>query len=300
MVSPLRQYIDDISTFDEVETRLISFSSTPVRSESDDVAELVDSIREHGLLEPIIVRPRSKRFEVVAGNRRLRACKQLKQRRVRCMVTDLDDAAAYEVSLVENVQRKTLSPLEEAAAFKVYCTKGGWGSQTKLAQRVGKSQEYVSHRMRLLDLPEKARLALQTGKITPTAAQELAWIEDGASVETALEMLQTEKQNTKAIRRLGKEIVPEDKDAGSDTFIRPSKPEDDQKKLLKESILILRISLVRLDGIISKVKDEELKKQLLSKRLILHNIVDDLIHAKGKNVDGLSDNTEAPLLLGRR
>jgi ParB family transcriptional regulator, chromosome partitioning protein len=297
MVTPLKQYIDDISTFDEIETSLISFSSNPIRSTSDDVSELMGSIREQGLLEPIIVRQLGKRFEVVAGNRRLRACKLLKQRKVRCVVTDIDDATAYEVSMVENVQRRTLSPLDEAAAFKKYCETFGWGSQTQLAQKIGKSQEYVSHRMKLFNLPENARLALQSGRITPTAAQELAWIKDDKSAEMVLEMIKSEKLNTKAVRRLSKEVMTGGGVAGTRLYARPMKNEEDQAKLIKESILILRISMVRFDSVIMKVKDAVLKQQLLSKRLTLHQIVDDLIRVKNKSLDGASGQTSAPLPL---
>jgi len=294
MVTPLKQYIDDISTFDEIETSLISFSFNPVRSTSDDVSELMRSIREQGLLEPIIVREHGSRFEVVAGNRRLRACKLLKQRKVKCIVTEIDDATAYEVSIVENVQRKTLSPLEEAAAFKKYCETFGWGSQTQLAQKIGKSQEYISHRMKLSDLPESARLALQSGMITPTVAQEMAWIKDDQSAEMMLDMIQSEKLDTKSVRRLSKEVMK----GGADprAFARPAKNGEDQTKLLKESILILRISLVRLDSVIIKVKDGVLKQHLLSKRLGLHQIVDDLIRVKNKEPDEARGPTAATLL----
>jgi ParB family transcriptional regulator, chromosome partitioning protein len=296
MVTPLKQYTDDISTFDEIETSLISFSFNPVRSTSDDVSELMRSIREQGLLEPIIVREHGTRFEVVAGNRRLRACKLLKQRRVKCIVTDIDDAAAYEVSMVENVQRKTLSPLEEAAAFKKYCETFGWGSQTQLAQKIGKSQEYISHRMKLSDLPESARLALQSGAITPTAAQEMAWIKDDRSAEIMLDMIHSEKLNTKSVRRLSKEMMKGGGGADPHAFTRPAKNGYDQTKLLKESILILRISMVRLDSVIIKVKDGVLKQHLLSKRLSLHQIVDDLIRVKNKNLDEACDPPAATLL----
>lgn len=296
MVTPLKQYIDGISMFDEIETSLISFSFNPVRSTSDDVSELMRSIREQGLLEPIIVREHGTRFEVVAGNRRLRACKLLKQRKVKCIVTDIDDATAYEVSIVENVQRKTLSPLEEAAAFKKYCETFGWGSQTQLAQKIGKSQEYISHRIKLSDLPENARLALLSGMITPTAAQEMAWIKDDKSAEMMLDMIQSEKLNTKSVRRLSKEVM---KGGGGDdphSFTRPVKNGEDQTKLLKESILILRISMVRLDSVITKIKDGVLKQHLLSKRLSLHQIVDDLIRVKNKNLDEACGQTAATLL----
>jgi hypothetical protein len=118
MVTRLNEYLNAVSVFDRIEVALLSFSRNQVRKVRDeDLSDLMASIHEHGLLEPIIVRPKGKGFEVIAGNRRLRACKLLRFRRVNCIVADLNDAEAYEVSIIENVQRSTLNPLEEALAL---------------------------------------------------------------------------------------------------------------------------------------------------------------------------------------
>jgi ParB family transcriptional regulator, chromosome partitioning protein len=109
-----------------------------------DFPELINSIHEKGLLQPIIVRPKGDRFEVVAGNRRLEACRKLKHRKIKAMILEIDDKTAYEIAITENVQRRTLDPLEEAPAFKKYCDEYGWGSQSELARKIGKSQEFVS------------------------------------------------------------------------------------------------------------------------------------------------------------
>jgi ParB family transcriptional regulator, chromosome partitioning protein len=278
----LNRYVNSISAFDNVEVGLISYSSNPLRGLDQDVEELVESIREHGLLEPIIIRPKGKRFEVLAGNRRLRACRILKHRKVKCIVTDLDDAQAFEVSLVENVQRRTLSPIEEAIAFRNYCDKFGWGSQTDLAKKIGKSQEYVSHRMKLLDLPTPALDALKEGRISPSGAEELVWIKDEGSRNAALKLLESDTFTTKSVRTLSQphEHVAE-KDGENPDFYRERDREDERSsKLLTESILILRISLVRLDGIIAKARDPGLKKILLSKRYALHTLVDELTRVR--------------------
>jgi ParB family chromosome partitioning protein len=277
----LNRYIDSVSAFDNIEIGLISFSSNPIRDPEGDVTELMDSIREHGLLEPIIVRPKGRAFEVIAGNRRLRACRLLRHRRVKCIVTNLGDAECYEASLVENVQRRTLEPLEEALAFRKYCEKYGWGGQTELARKIGKSQEYVSHRMKLLDLPGPAKDALRAGKISPSGAQELVWIDDDESRSAALKLLSAEGCNTKEVRRVSRGGGP--REAGMSLVSGPIPSESHEgrgAKLISESILILRISLVRLDGIIVKATDQKLKKALLNKRRVLHKLVDDLIQMK--------------------
>jgi ParB family transcriptional regulator, chromosome partitioning protein len=278
----LNRYVNSISAFDNVEVGLISYSSNPLRGLDQDVEELVESIREHGLLEPIIIRPKGKRFEVLAGNRRLRACRILKHRKVKCIVTDLDDAQAFEVSLVENVQRRTLSPIEEAIAFRNYCDKFGWGSQTDLAKKIGKSQEYVSHRMKLLDLPTPALDALKEGRISPSGAEELVWIKDEGSRNAALKLLESDAFTTKSVRTLSQphEHVAEKDGENPDFYRERDRGDERSSKLLTESILILRISLVRLDGIIAKARDPGLKKILLSKRYALHTLVDELTRVR--------------------
>ena len=115
--------------------------------------ELTGSIKQKGLLQPILVRTKETYFEIVAGNRRYQSCKALGWKKVACHVVELDDREAFEISLVENVQRKTLSPLEEARAFKLYVSDYGWGGVSSLAEKIGKSASYVTKRIKLLDLP---------------------------------------------------------------------------------------------------------------------------------------------------
>ena len=283
MATRLNRYLDAVSAFDNIEIGLLCGSLNPLRDPDQDVSELMESIKEHGLLEPVIVRPKGNKFEVLAGNRRLRACKQLKHRRVKCIVTDLDDAGAFEVSIAENVQRKTLTPLEEAAAFKKYCEKYGWGSQTQLARKIGKSQEYVSHRMRLLDLPVEAQDALRKGSISATGAEELAWLKNDTVRSTALRLLVDDKVTTKSVRKFSNlhlAVAPSAADLEGPDFERRAKDEQSGGKLLTEAILILRISLVRLDGVLTKAKDTDLRRLLLSKRYALHQLVDELVRMK--------------------
>jgi ParB family chromosome partitioning protein len=96
------------------------------------------------LLHPIVVRPRQHKFEVIAGNRRLEAVKLLKLRKINCHVIELSDKEAYEVAIVENVQHKTMNPIEEAIAFTKYVENYGRGGVSELAGRIGRSQEFVT------------------------------------------------------------------------------------------------------------------------------------------------------------
>ena len=136
-----------------VETILIHPSKCFVRRDNGAVNDLVDSIRQHGLLQPLIVRPDGSTLELVCGQRRLTACKILRWKTIPCIVREIGEKEAFEISLAENLQHKTLNPIEEAIAFKQYVQLAGWGSVHELALKIGKSPEYVSHRIALLRLP---------------------------------------------------------------------------------------------------------------------------------------------------
>ena len=283
MVTRLNEYLNAVSVFDRIETGLLSFSHNQIRKcRDEDLSELMASIHEHGLLEPIVVRPRGKGFEVIAGNRRLKACKLLRFRRVNCIVADLSDAEAYEASIVENVQRRTLNPLEEALAFKKYCDESGWGSQTRLAKKVGKSQEYISHRLKLLELPEEVKEELLSGKLSSTAAQDMVWLKSEGSRVAAMEIVKESSLDTRSVRKLVHDLnLPEGRPVGA-TFEVPQVvgEESHGKSFLEEAVLILRISLARLDWMVARVRDPHLKSVLQSKRYELNKIVDDLIQLK--------------------
>jgi len=296
MVTRLNDYLNAISVFERLEIGLISFSPNPIRqSRDEDLSDLTVSIQEHGLLEPIIVRPKGKGFEVIAGNRRLRACKLLRFRRVSCLVTNLDDADAYEVSLVENVQRRTLNPLEEAEAFKKYCVEFGWGSQTQLAKKLGKSQEYISHRLKLLELPPEVKEELLNGRLSPTAAQELTWLKSDASCMAALGMLKANELDTRSVRRLVHDLnAPESYQLRTGFENSPDgSGHGDAKNFIEEAVLILRISLARLDWLLTKVPDPQVKTILFSKRSALNSIVDSLIQMK---MNGVYESRSPPAI----
>ena len=126
-----------------------------LRSNLNGVEELAESIKNVGLLQPIIVRVNdAHRFEIVAGYRRFNACKKIGWRKITCHVVELDDKTAFEVSLIENVQRQTLNPIEEGLAFRNYVNKFGWGGVSDLAEKISKSPGYVSKRIRLVELPD--------------------------------------------------------------------------------------------------------------------------------------------------
>ena len=163
-------------------------SRTILRRDSGPISGLMLSIQDKGLLEPIIVRPVDDGYEVVAGMRRYQACKKLGWRRLPAHVVELDDREAFEVSLLENIQRETLNPIEEARAFRNYVDEFGYGGETELARKIAKSQEYVSKRIGLLSLPQRVQDQIMRRRITPSVAQELTLLSDDDAEEMADEI----------------------------------------------------------------------------------------------------------------
>ncbi len=144
--------------------------------EEDSLTELADSIREHGVLQPILVRPVGSKFELIAGERRWRASRLAKRETIPAIVVEFDEQTALEVSIIENLQREDVSPLEEASMFKKMTDLGY--SVRQLAQKIGKDKGYVENRMRLSDAPPEIRELVSVRKDTLSHAYELMKVGD--------------------------------------------------------------------------------------------------------------------------
>ena len=144
----------------------------------DALHELAASIREHGVLQPILVRPLgANRYQLVAGERRWRASREAGLETIPALVEDLDDEAALEISIIENLQREDLSPLEEATMYDRMIHEHGY-SIRKLADKLGKDKGYVENRLRLADAPEEIRQLVSVRKDTLSHAYELLKVGD--------------------------------------------------------------------------------------------------------------------------
>ncbi|EAD9709514.1 ParB/RepB/Spo0J family partition protein [Listeria monocytogenes] len=129
------------------------------------INELRDSIKIHGVLQPIILRNIDKGYEIVVGERRYRAAKEAKLKEIPAVVRDLTEEEMMELSVIENLQREDLSPLEEAESYQFLMKKLGL-TQAKLAERVGKSRPYIANFVRLLTLPEEVQVMLRDGSLS--------------------------------------------------------------------------------------------------------------------------------------
>jgi ParB family chromosome partitioning protein len=145
--------------------------------DEESLTELADSIREHGVLQPILVRPVGGQYELIAGERRWRASRMAERDVIPAIVVDFDEATALEVSIIENLQREDVSPLEEAAMLRKMIDAFGY-SVRQLAQKVGKDKGYVENRLRLSDAPADVREMLSVRKDTISHAYELMKIGD--------------------------------------------------------------------------------------------------------------------------
>nr|MDQ6864249.1 ParB/RepB/Spo0J family partition protein [Thermoproteota archaeon] len=235
---------------------------------------------EHGLLQPILVRPMQNEYEVVAGNRRLAAAKLLKLRKITSHVIDLSDKEAYEIGLVENVHHKTMNPIEEAIAFNQYGEGRGWGGITELAARIGRSQEFVTKRIQLLRLPQNIRNEIIRQRISPSVALEMLPLDRGAMQEFADFVIKNPLTKVE-IRNIVKASRARSSDHNDLNEHCLSKNVTHEKELylidkaLRKSIVVMKSTLLNFDDIVNSVNDDWILKELLMQyRMIIHGDID--------------------------
>lgn len=159
----------------EVEISRIRPNPAQPRKQFDEaaMAELADSIRRHGVLQPVLLRVAGDGFELIAGERRWRAAQRAQLHTVPALVREDDDSSSAELALIENVQREDLNAIEEAEGYKALISRFGHG-QDDVAKLVGKSRSHVANLLRLLGLPEEVRLLLVRGDISMGHARAIA------------------------------------------------------------------------------------------------------------------------------
>jgi ParB family transcriptional regulator, chromosome partitioning protein len=278
-ISSLSLPIDDLGIRDIRVTN-------PLRKDIGDIEALSKSINQLGLLQPIIVRPLDDFFDLVAGHRRLEACKKLRWRKIPCHVVELSDKAAFEVALTENLDRKTLDPLEEGRAFQKYVAMSGWGGLTELSKRIGTSPSYISKRIALLSLPEEVIDQILRNRKIPSLAEELLTLDTDSQLEVA-RAIENQGLSTRDVRKLVKTInLEKGAQAGEETESLWAS-QDDRSKLVGHcidlTITALRLALSRMDIALEKLDKEWVEKEMiLHYRLTLHNQIDSLIRLRKK------------------
>jgi ParB family chromosome partitioning protein len=209
------------------EQRLLSIDQlhpsgrNPRRAFGDsELLELADSIRQKGLLQPIIARPDPERggFEIVAGERRWRAAQKAAVHTLPVIVRNLSDQEAAEFALIENVQRTDLNPIEEATGYRELIETFGY-TQEQLAEVIGKSRSHLANTLRLLRLPAPVQALLQDGRLTSGHARALIGRDDA---EGLARRIVEEDLNVRAVEAL---VQEEARDDGA----RPPRPGDSDK-----------------------------------------------------------------------
>ena len=168
----------------------------------DSIDELVQSIKEHGIIQPLIVSREADHYELIAGERRLRASKQAGLLEVPVIVRDIDKQKKLEVALIENVQRQDLNPLETALAYQRLIDEFNI-TQTDLSKRIGKPRSSVANTLRLLNLPTEIREALYKGQITEAHAKYLLGLDSEAK---QLSIFKKIIHNNLSVRDTNKEV----------------------------------------------------------------------------------------------
>ena len=212
----VEQYLDDIQNNaadapgrKEIQIRINEIRPNPYqpRKEFDKKAleELADSIRTHGIFTPLLVRKSVSGYDLITGERRLRAAMMAGLDTVPAISVDFTDEEMMEISILENVQREDLNPIEEAAAYDSLVRKLGY-TQEKLAERVGKSREYCANIMRLLKLPNDVQQMVINKKLTMSHVRPLLSLKDEDQIYDAARKVLQKKMSVREVENYVRDL----------------------------------------------------------------------------------------------
>lgn len=193
--------------------------------------ELAASIKEHGLLEPLVVRKRgSDQFELIAGERRWRASQRAGLHEVLVVVHDVSAASAFELAIIENVQREDLDPIEMAEALDRLQKEYGY-TQEKLAERIGKDRSTIANSLRLLRLPEAIRSKVVTGELSEGHARALLGVENPNKMNEIADKVMRGRLSVRQTEELVRGAKPMGKNGKSEKSAKSASVRDLEKRL---------------------------------------------------------------------
>ena len=208
--------------------------------DEDELLELAESIKIHGVIQPIILTKRGKRYEIIAGERRWRASKLAGLVKIPAIIREYTDKEIMEVSLIENIQRQDLNPIEEALAFKNLIDEYKM-KQDDLAERVSKSRSAITNALRLLKLDDKVKAMLAEGLISTGHARALLAVEDKNKQQALATKIFDEKLSVRETEKLVKQIIenkePKKEEKSSEKLIY-KKLEDSLKSIIGSKVSI--------------------------------------------------------------
>ena len=201
--------IDEAKKSDIVEIRLDEIRSNPYQPrktfDEESLKELAESIKEHGVVQPVIVKKSIKGYELVAGERRTKASKIAGKTTIPAIIRDFNDEEMMEIALIENIQRENLNPIEEALAYENIIKSTGM-TQEKIAQKFGKSRSYVTNMLGLLNLPVETKKLVEKGDISASHARVLSKMDDEKKINEIAKKVVNDKINVREIEELVKQV----------------------------------------------------------------------------------------------
>lgn len=188
--------------------------------DKEALEQLAESIKEHGLLQPILVREYGDgRYQIIAGERRFRACKLAGLTEIPAIVVERDDKSAAQIALIENIQREDLNPLEEAQAYRALATDYGM-TQEEISEKVGKSRSAIANAMRLLDLPDEVLALVATKELSAGHARALLGVKNRDAMILLAQKAVEEELSVREIEQLVK------------LANKPQKPEVEEEEII--------------------------------------------------------------------
>ena len=200
-----------METVDENEVKELPLSKLRVNPyqprktfNEESLKELAESIKEHGVIQPIIVKKSIKDYEIIAGERRYRASRLAGKETIPAIIKDFTDEQMMEIAVLENLQREDLNSIEEALGFEMLMKNLNL-TQEALAKRVGKSRSYITNMLGLLTLPTNVKELVKEGKISTSHARTLSKLEDKENIEELANKIVNENLNVRELEQTTKE-----------------------------------------------------------------------------------------------
>lgn len=176
--------------------------SQPRKNFNDEsISALADSIKQHGILQPLLVRPFEKGYQIVAGERRWRAARMLGMSEVPVQIKEMSDSEAMQIALIENLQRENLNPVEEALGYSELIEKFDM-TQEEIASNVGRSRSSIANALRLLNLPEEVRKMLEDGELSVGHAKAILSLDNAYDMIEAARKASGGKMTVRALEKI--------------------------------------------------------------------------------------------------
>lgn len=263
-------------------------NSNQPRSDFDEAAlmELADSIRTHGVLQPLVVRPmQSGIYQIVAGERRWRASRMAGLTEIPVVIKELSDSETLEIAIIENLQREDLNPIELAIGYKTLMEEYGF-TQEQVAEKVGKSRPVVANTVRLLALPDEVLVYIREGKLTTGHARALLGLEDDDIIAVAARKAIDKGLLVRDIEKMARDHKNGDKPQTTGSKGKSSRPNSGWgHSYYKEMELALANELGRKVSIVEQGEKATLSLEFYSEKE-LKEFVDIIMSSENKNMKG--------------